>query len=265
MARESLLGQVPVLTGEELAALLPSEKGRTRESLIAYHVRRGHLLRVRRGLYAVVPPGVSPQGHSPDPYLLAAKMADDAILAYHTALEVHGKAHSVFERFFFLTSTRARPVTFRAFRFESVRHPRALRRRRQESFGVKTVDRSGVPVRVTTLERTLVDVLDRSDLGGGWEEIWRSLESVEFFDLDKVVEYALLLDNATTVAKVGYFLDQHREPLMVEDSHLARLKKRRPKRPHYMERRRRESGRLVAEWNLVVPVHVAEHSWEEGR
>jgi hypothetical protein len=47
-------------------------------------------------------------------------------------------------------------------------------------------------LRVAGLERTLVDVLDRPDLSGSWEEIWRSLESVEFFDLDKVVEYALL-------------------------------------------------------------------------
>ena len=78
-------------------------------------------------------------------------------------------------------------------------------------------------LRVTNLERTLVDVLDRPGLSGSWEEIWRSLESVEFFDLDKVVEYALLLGNATTAAKVGFFLEQHRETLMVEDRHLKEL------------------------------------------
>jgi len=43
------------------------------------------------------------------------------------------------------------------------------------------------------LERTLVDVLDAPEHGGGWEEIWLSLESVEFFDLDAVIEYALKL------------------------------------------------------------------------
>ena len=70
--------------------------------------------------------------------------------------------------------------------------------------------------RLTSLDRTLVDVLHRPDLAGGWEEVWRSLESVEYFDLDSVLEYALLLENATTAAKVGFFLEQHREPLMVE-------------------------------------------------
>ncbi len=45
---------------------------------------------------------------------------------------------------------------------------------------------------------------------GGWEEIWRSLETVEFFDLDRIVEYVLLLGNATTASKVGYYLEEHR-------------------------------------------------------
>jgi predicted transcriptional regulator of viral defense system len=139
-----------------------------------------------------------------------------------------------------------------------------LRARRKACFDVKTVDRAGVAVRVTSLERTLVDILDRPDLSGGWEEVWRSLESIEFFDLEKVVEYALLLGNATTAAKVGYFLDQHRATLMVEDAHLAPLKKHRPRQPHYVDRVRRREGVLVAEWNLVVPAHVAARSWEEA-
>ncbi|MDZ7837948.1 MAG: hypothetical protein U5N58_08345 [Actinomycetota bacterium] len=31
-------------------------------------------------------------------------------------------------------------------------------------------------------------------LSGTWEEIWRSLESIEFFDLDQVLAYVLLLE-----------------------------------------------------------------------
>lgn len=91
----------------------------------------------------------------------------------------------------------------------------------QEHFAVKTLERAGLPVRVTSLERTLVDALDQPDLGGGWEEIWRSLETIEFFDLDGVVQYTLLLDNATTAAKVGFFLGQHKETLMVESPTLS--------------------------------------------
>jgi hypothetical protein len=89
------------------------------------------------------------------------------------------------------------------------------------------------------------------------------LESVEFFDLEKIVEYTLLLENATTTAKVGYFLEEHRESLMVEESHLKPFRELRPRQPHYLDRAHRKGGRLVADWNLVVPVAVLERSWAE--
>ena len=57
-------------------------------------------------------------------------------------------------------------------------------------FGVVRHDRAGVEVRMTDHERTLVDVLDRPELTGSREELWRSLESVEFFNLDQVIAYA---------------------------------------------------------------------------
>jgi predicted transcriptional regulator of viral defense system len=194
---------------------------------------------------------------------VAAKLAEDAVLAYHTALEFHGKAYSVHERLNYLTASASRPFQFRSQTFRGVAFPRALVAQEQCLFDVKTLDRAGVGVRVTSLERSLVDVLDRPDLGGGWEEVWRPLELVEFFDLDRVIEYALLLQNATVAAKVGLFLEQHRDALMVEDKHLGRLKHRRPRSPHYLERRRRNDSRLVSEWNLVVPQRILDRAWEE--
>ena len=78
-----------------------------------------------------------------------------------------------------------------------------------------------------------------------------------------VAEYALCLGNATTAAKVGFSLDQHRQTLKVEDAHLRPLRELRPRQPHYLERGRRNAGRLVADWNLVVPASVLQRSWEE--
>jgi len=230
---------------------------------LAHHVRSGRLLRLRRGLYAAVPFGTNPETYQPDSYLVTGKMADDAVLAYHTALEFHGKAHSVHEEFVFLTHRAVRKAQIRGNVFRGVSFREALLQSGSESFGVTKVDRMGTEIRVTSLERTMVDLLDRPTLGGGWEEIWRSLESVEYFALDQVVKYALMLKNATTAAKVGFFLDQHRKALMVEDTHLVPLRKHRPERPCYLERSKRESGRLVADWRLIVPPEILNRSWEE--
>ena len=155
------------------------------------------------------------------------------------------------------------PLTFRSHVFRGARFPEALVRSGKEHFDVLTTERAGMSLRVTSLERTLVDVLDRPHLSGGWEEVWRSLESVEFFDLEKVVEYALLLGNATTASKVGFFLDQHREALMVEERHLKALRHRRPRQPHYLDRTRRATREPCGRMEPSGPAEVAERSWAE--
>ena len=266
MKHDDFFRKHPVFTGEELAKHLSSlcEVGeRTQEALLAYYRKTGRVVRVRRGLYAVIPAGADTDSYPVDPFLVAAKLTTDAVLSHHTALEFHGRAYSVQEQFTYSASRPLGPLTFRSHVFRGAKFPEALRRAGKESFGVSTTERAGMELRVTSLERTLVDVLDRHSLSGSWEEIWRSLESVEFFDLDKVAEYALLLGNATTGAKVGFFLEQHRQLLMVEDRHLKALHDLRPRQPHYLDRAKRKSGRLVPGWNLMVPNEVFERAWVE--
>ena len=198
-----------------------------------------------------------------DPFLVAAKLTGDAVLSHHTALEFHGRAYSVWQHVSYMSSRPLKTLEFRSHVFRGTKVPDALLRAGKEHFDVLTRERAGMPIRVASLERTMVDALDRPHFSGGWEEVWRSLESVEFFDLDKVVEYTLLLENATTASKVGFFLEQRRKELMVDERYIRTLRERRPKRPHYLDRNRRVSGILMSDWNLIVPAEVAERSWAE--
>ncbi|MBW2092473.1 MAG: transcriptional regulator [Deltaproteobacteria bacterium] len=262
---EKFLKKHPVFALAELDSYLTAENRfnpGTRSALLTYYKKTGRILGVRRGLYAVRVSGSSQDETPVDPYLLASRMTSNAILAYHTALEFHGKDYSAYNRFYFLADSQTSSLKFRSWEFHSVLHPKALRRKKETRFEVLRSERSGLELQVTSLERTAVDVLDRPDISGTWEEIWRSLEMIEFFDLDKIIEYCLLLENATTAAKVGYFLDQHREALMVEDIYLNKLLNHKPCQPHYLERSRRSDCRLIAKWNLVVPRQIFERSWE---
>ena len=165
----------------------------------------------------------------------------------------------MWQQFRYQATRPAAPLTFRSQVFRGTRFPYALPDRDAQMFDVLTLERGNVLLRVVSLERTLVDVLNRPRYSGGWEEVRRSLESVEFSDLDRVVEYALLQDNATTVARVGFFLEQHRDGLMVDETHLAGLRHHRPRRPHHLDRSKR-GGRLPPDWNLVVPTEVMERT-----
>src|SRR6185369_7221480 len=124
----------------------------------------------------------------------------------------------------------------------------ALRKLPDLGGGLREERRLGLAVRVTGYERTLVDVLHAPEHGGGWEEIWRSLEGIEFLDLDFVVDYALRLGSALTVARVGFFLEQHKGELLVEDRHLEALHAHVPAQPLYFERRHRKGGTLLPRW-----------------
>jgi predicted transcriptional regulator of viral defense system len=247
--------------GEFLAARIADGQTnpRTADSVLNKHIASGDLVHVRRGLYAVAT-GAKTEA---DPFLIAGKAALDAAVAYHAALQFHGKAYSVWHRYSFVTTKNAKPFSFGSSDFVPVALPRALRAHKDLGGGIKVEPHAGQSIRVATLERTLVDVLDRPQLGGGWEEIWRSLESVDFFDLDAVTDYALKLDTVITIARVGYFLDQHREQLFVTDEHLKTLLVRAPRQPLYFDQRTRQGGTLVKRWNLIVPKRVQDRSWEE--
>ena len=255
-----------VFTVDELDRFMSthgSTNTNTRKALLTYHRSRGRVVPVRRGLYATIPVGGDPDTHPIDPFLVAAKMAEDTVLAYHTALEFHGKAYSLYSRLVYTSESRSQTTCFRSHEYTRVPVPHALVTAHEAMLGVETHKRAGVAVHVTNLERTFVDVLDRPDLSGSWEEIWRSIESIEFFDMDQVVGYVCLLGNATTTAKVGFFIDQHRESLMVDDGTLEPLREHVPKQPHYLNRGTRKGCRLISDWNLLVPEEILNRSWAE--
>ncbi len=49
---------------------------------------------------------------------------------------------------------------------------------------------------------------------------------------------------------------------MVPEQYLEELRKSCPTKPHYMERTQNESQKMIAKWNLVVPLSLINRSWE---
>lgn len=250
----------PVFTHEEYAQSREGGSSRTVDSLLRKHVQSGRIARVRRGLYVSVPPGGSAE--TVDPYLVATKAVEGAAVSHHAALQFHGRSYSMWSQVAFFTRNHTRGFRFGAVEYLPVRPPSAVADLEDMGGGVQTLPSGGGHARVCTCERAMVDVLHTPSLGGGWEEIWRSLEMIEFLDLDAVITYALHLDTATTIARVGLFLEQHRERLFVEDTHFELLQAHAPKDARYLDASR-EPGRLVRPWNLIVPERVLYQRWGE--
>lgn len=256
----------PVFTVEEAKRYLAKHQARQGSigKLLHYHHKQGRILLIRRGLYYVVPPGTHIATCPVDPYLVASKMANDAVLAYYTALDMHGHAHTVGSHFYYFTKNRAKkPFTFRGCTYQAVSIPSALAKTQKTHSGIMTIERMGGKIAVTILERTFVDILDRPYLAGSWEEIWKSFEGIEYLDLDQVIEYALLLSNHLIIAKVGYFLDTHREQFNVSEEHLEKLHRHLFSQPHYIERFPKGPQKLIHAWNLIIPQALYNRHWEE--
>jgi predicted transcriptional regulator of viral defense system len=256
----------PVFRYEEFAKYMQSQgvsRPASWRQQLSYHHKAGNLVHIRKFLYAVKPISVSEKDYWVDPYLIAGKSAPDAILAYHTAIELLGLAYSTFSEFIFVTSRPANLFSYEGQLFRPVLLSKSLIKQKKSEYGVETIERQGITIKMTGIERTIVDILDRPDLGGGWEEIWRSLDNVIQINLDKLIEYTLLLKNATVVAKVGYFLEQRPSHLAVDQKYLEKLLPYVPKQPHYMNRNRQGKGKYIARWQLIVPIEITERKWEE--
>lgn len=219
-------------------------------TLLKRGVASGRYLHLRRGLYAVVPPGVPPERAVVDPFLLACAHTPDAVVAFHAALELHGRAYSTWSRLHVWTRRRSKPWAWRGVEIVPVLDTA------EDASGTVTRPHAGGMVRVTTLERTLVDVLDQPDKGGGWEEILRSLTMIEFVDVEAVVADALARGRALTAARVGWVLGLRRDAWHVGEEVLAALRARRPATPSYLDASR-SPGRLDPTWNLIVPAPLA--------
>jgi len=172
MKPDFFLANHRLFTREELAAALPGRATATLDAHLVRWQRQGRIVRVKQGLYLrQEPAGSGGPAPLPDFVALAARMAPDAAAAYHTALEAHGCAQSVFERLTFVTWTRTRAVEFLGRRLAPVRPRALLRAKGGGEAWIERLDRAGLEVRVTSLERTLADVLDRPSLAGGVEEV----------------------------------------------------------------------------------------------
>ena len=146
--------------------------------ILQYYLKTGRIARIRRELYASIPPGQTIDTCATDSYLIAAKSAPDSVLAYHTALELHGVAYSAFGQFTYLTKQKNKSFEFQGQWFQAVAEPLILKQKHKSLFAIQTINRQGLNIQITNLARTYVDILDRVELCGGWEEISRATNNM---------------------------------------------------------------------------------------
>jgi predicted transcriptional regulator of viral defense system len=244
-----------VFTYEDLddhLRLRPRESYWSRVAFLARLKREGRVVRIRRGLFCLAPPGRRIEEIEIDALLVASRLTADAVISHGSALECLGLAPRTTGEAVYSAGRPLNPLVFRDTLYRGVKFPTSLVRDGLQRLEVKIVERHGARLPVTSAERALVDLIDRPDLAGGWDRTVKLLGLVTKLDLEAVVAYTRALGNSTTAAKVGWYLTGRREAFGDSERHLVELSALKPNQPHYLDRSRRRDGRLVPDWNLIV-------------
>lgn len=229
-------------------------------NLLSKLQREGKIKRLRNSIYSVLPKNTH-DDFAPPALLIAAKMTDDAVLAYRSALAFYGLSRNVISNHTFISKHRVKACHVHGLLFQPCLPPKKARK--MENFGVVEHILWNTPVRIVSKERLLADSLDRLELSGGWEEVLNAFQYENLLNWDELLAYLRLLANPATSARVGYFLEQCQETMMVPESLLRKLEKMKPRVPQHFFRTRRR-GQLKHRWNLYIPEDVAAANRNEG-
>lgn len=218
---------------------------KTTDAVLQYHRAAGRLRNLRRGLYANAAEEV-------DPFVLASRLSKDAVIAYDGALMFYGLwrfDHSIS----FLTRTRVSRFVDDDVVYQPVKVPAVLGR----DWGghILSVERAGQQLRVTSRERTLVDLLDRLDLGPGVRPLWDCFRACRP-NWSELISYASRLENRIVVGRLAVFLQQ----LGATNRVLNRLDGLAPRFACYFDKRdERKGGQLFPRWNVIVSKALMRH------
>lgn len=223
-------------------------------SMLAHHLRAGNISRVARGVYASVPPHLSAATYRADPFLAATRLRKDAVIAYHGALNLHGCCYSITTRMQAISKGKPATVYGRDIYCQFVHPPRGF----NPSDSIVTFTRYGLEVRCTTIERTIVDVVDRYHFTGGADEIFNSLDFVPRVDFSALLTHVRTLGKAVVAGVIGYWLERYQEDLRVPDHVLQELDAMKPSQARYAMGTKPGYGKLAKTWNVYLPFEIVE-------
>lgn len=267
MDTQYFLNQHPVFRFEEFLEAIQKEQGRSKavrnnaRTILHYYCKKNRLINIRQGLYLVRTDKVY-ETDLTNPLLIAGKATEDAVLAYHSALESYGIAYTDFNEHTFITKHRPKPFEFQSQLYRPVTHNNL--QSSAEEPQIEPITMMGVTIYRTTLERTIVDVLHRINLSGGWEEVMRSLDHITSFNTKSAVNYALSLNKASIAAKLGYFLDNQPSYFKAQSPIINQLLNHIPKQPYYIDRQAQGKQIYIKKWRIMVPQYIHERLWEEN-
>lgn len=148
--------------------------------------------RIEKGKYV--------KGNFRNEYVIGNFLAGDGVIAYWTALNMHGLTEQFPNTIFVQTVRQKRPVTVFGVSYKFIKV------KKEKLTGVEMQGYGNNQFRITDKEKTIIDCFDLPEYSGGFEELIRAFVSTEL-DAKKMIVYCEAINNISAVKRMGYLAE----------------------------------------------------------
>ena len=183
--------------------------------------KKGYIERIKRNLYVVI--SLETGQSVANRYQIASHISDDAVVSYHSAFEYYGYANQVFYEVQVTSASR-----FRSFSYDGITY-RYMGKRITDS-----VLELSNGIRVTSLERTVIDSINLFEKTGGLEELLRCLTLIPSLDEKTLIACLSEYDSGILYQKTGYILSHFAEAMSLSQAFFESCAVHIPKGKNYL-------------------------------
>jgi len=191
---------------EAQMVLFETKPGTVRE-LISDMAKRGLLLRIKEGLYHIIPYEKNPEVYFPNWHIIASQLVKNRnyYIGYYSALEIHGliTQPSLIEQIVVDKQVKPSLKTINDVKFQFIYH------KDKHFFGYKNqwIDNFN-KVKCSDLEKTIIDCLFHPDYAGGIVEVAKAIFKVrEKINWRKLEDYLEKFNKQSVIKRLGFILD----------------------------------------------------------
>ena len=211
---------------------------------IALKLKSKTYKKVRSNLYALIDPSTNDIYSTK--FEIASKISDSSFVCYHSALEYYGIANQVFSNVLVGSLTKFNSFVFNDNEF-ICKHVKDIK-------FVNNIVNEGI--RVSSLEKTIIDCVDNIDLAGGIEEVLNALEQIKYVNENKLLEILEDINKMFLYQKIGFLFELYNNQLDLSNEFFAECKSHTSKKVNYFMQYEFKDTELNEKWNLIVPKNI---------
>ncbi len=218
--------------------------------LLSRWCKSGWVERIRRGIYIPLSLDVLPHEISlEEPLLIINKLYSPGYLAGYSAIKYWDLSEQLFETVTFFTEKKVKEreieIAGTKVRLKTISP--------QKNFGTKTFWENNVKLKVSDPTKTIVDLLDDPQIGGGMRvvfDFFKAYMKSEYCDEAMLVKYLERNGNKTAFKRLGLLLELSD---FSKEEYLQEIRSKISK-VYSLFDTTMENGRIIKSWNLKVPV-----------